>query len=326
MGHQRALIALLSDGRFHSGEAMGSALGVSRAQIWQVIKSLGAYGVVIESVRGKGYRLPGGISLLDSEFITANLSSATKSSLGNVDLFFSVDSTNAYLKKRAREGAASGSVCLAEHQSAGAGRRGRVWVSPLGRNLYLSLLWRFPDGPSRLGVLSLIMAMATIDALQSLGISGLAAKWPNDVVSGDGKVGGILMEVAGEHNGPCHVVIGIGLNIGMPSSAAESIDQPWANITSHESNPSRNEVAVALLDHLFAAIHRFEKEGPAPFLKGWEKYDFARGKEVNVQLHDRQVSGIARGVDERGFLMVEHEGKLAHYPSGEISLRFAVNK
>lgn len=326
MGHQRALLGLLSDGRFHSGEALGSALGVSRAHIWQVIKSLVSYGVVIESVRGRGYRLPCPISLLDNEFITANLSAATKSSLGSFDLFFSIDSTNAYLKKRAKDGAASGSVCLAEHQSAGAGRRGREWVSPLGKNLYLSLLWRFPDGPSRLGALSLIMAMATIDALQTLGISGMAAKWPNDIVSSDGKVGGILMEVAGEQNGPCHVVIGIGLNIGMPSSAAESIEQPWANITSQDSGPSRNEVAVALLDHLFAAINRFEREGSATFLKVWEKYDSTRGKEVTVQLHDRQVSGIARGVDERGFLMVEHEGKLAHYSSGEISLRVAVNK
>lgn len=324
MGHQRALVALLSDGRFHSGEALGSALGVSRAQIWQVIKSLAAYGVSVESVRGQGYRLSSPLSLLDSELITANVADATKSVLRSFELFFSIDSTNAYLMKRAREGSASGSVCIAEHQSAGMGRRGRNWVSPLGRNLYLSLLWRFPDGPARLGGLSLIMAMAVIDALHSVGVNGLAAKWPNDIVSRNGKVGGILMEVAGEHNGPCYVVIGIGLNIGMPLTAGSAIEQSWSNIiTSQVDTPSRNVVAIALLDHLFEAIRNFETEGAASFMHRWSKYDFTRGKEVNIQLHDKSVSGVALGVDERGFLIVAHDGRLAHYSSGEISLRLA---
>lgn len=325
MGYKRALLVLLSDGRFHSGEALGSALGVSRAQIWQVIKSLAEYGVTVESVKGQGYRLSSPISLMDSDLITANLSATTKIALGTFELFFSIDSTNAYLMKRAREGSPAGSVCIAEHQSAGMGRRGRNWLSPLGRNLYLSLLWRVPDGPARLGGLSLIMAMAAIDALQSLGVSGLAAKWPNDIVSSSGKVGGILMEVAGEHNGPCHVVIGIGLNIGMPLAAGIGIKQSWANITSQEDAPSRNEVATALLDHLFEAMQHFETEGGASFLHRWDKYDVTRGKEVNIQLHDRSVNGVAQGVDERGYLVVAHDGKLAHYSSGEVSLRFAGN-
>lgn len=325
MGHHRALLGLLSDGRFHSGEALGAALGVSRAQIWQVIKSLAPYGISVESVRGLGYRLPTPISLLDADFITANVSPATKSTLSTFEVFFTIDSTNTYLKKRAKEGAASGSVCLAEHQSAGSGRRGRTWVSPLGRNLYLSLLWRFPDGPARLGGLSLIMAMAAIDALEGLGVSGLAAKWPNDIVSSRGKVGGILMEVAGEHNGPCHVVVGIGLNIGMPLTAGSTIDQEWSNIRAHDYEPSRNEVAIALLDCLFKAMQNFETEGVGSIMHRWQKYDFTRGKEVNIQLHDRIVSGVAQGVDERGFLIVAHDNGLAHYSSGEVSLRVAEN-
>lgn len=323
MGYQRALLELLSDGRFHSGEALGTALGVSRAQIWQVIKSLAPYGLNVESVRGLGYRVPSPLSLLDCDSITANVSPATKSALSNFEIFFTIDSTNAYLMQKAKEGATSGSVCFAEHQSAGTGRRGRNWVSPLGRNLYFSLLWRFPDGPARLGGLSLIMAMATIDALESLGIFGLAAKWPNDIVSTNGKVGGILMEVAGEHNGPCHVVVGIGLNIGMPQSAGGAIEQSWSNITPQDEAPSRNEVAIALLDHLFEAMQQFEIEGAASFMQRWQKYDITYGKEVNIHLHDRVVSGVAQGVDERGFLIVAHDDKLAYYSSGEISLRLA---
>jgi len=326
MGHQRALLALLSDGRFHSGQALGSTLGVSRAQIWQVIKSLAAYGVSVESVRGRGYRLPVPISLLDSEFITTNVSAVTKAVLNELELFFSIDSTNTYLMKRAREGAKTATICLAEHQSDGVGRRGRTWVSPFGRNLYQSLLWRFSDGPARLGGLSLITAMAVIDALESLGITGLAAKWPNDIVSTNGKVGGILLEVAGEQNGPCHVVIGIGLNIDMPSAAGSDIGQSWTNITHHKDAPSRNEVAIALIDHLFEALHRFEIEGAASFMRGWGRYDYTKGKEVNIHLHDQIISGIARGVDERGFLIVAHGDRIAHYSSGEVSLRVAENR
>lgn len=322
MGQQRALLALLSDGRFHSGEALGEKLGVSRSHIWQVIKSLSSLGVEVESVKGLGYRLPLPISLLDSHFITSGLSPATKSTLGTFELFFSIDSTNAYLMRRAREGASSGTVCFAEHQLAGIGRRGRSWVSPLGRNLYFSFLWRFPDGPARLGGLSLIIAIAIIDALESLGVTGLAAKWPNDIVSNSGKVGGILMEVAGENNGPCHVVIGIGLNIDMPRAAGNDIEQAWSNIST-EQEISRNKVAIALLDHLFDAMKHFEVEGGRALAQRWRKYDFTYDKEVNIHLHDRVVSGIAQGVDERGFLILAHDDVLTHYSSGEISLRMA---
>lgn len=321
MGHQRALLALLSDGRFHSGEALGGALGVSRAQVWHIVRSLAAYGISVESVRGLGYRLPSPLSLLDRDFIVPRLSTATKSSLNTFELFFTIDSTNAYLMKRAREGASSGAVCVAEHQSAGSGRRGRRWISPLGHNLYLSFLWRFAEGPARLGGLSLIMAMAVIDALEGQGITGLAAKWPNDIVTGNGKVGGILMEVAGEQDGPCYVVVGIGLNIGMPQSAGHDIEQRWANIAPHDSTPSRNEITIALLDHIFAAIRRFENEGAEPLLRRWGKYDATQGKEVNIHLHDRVLTGIAQGIDEHGFLVVAHGGKRARYSSAEISLR-----
>lgn len=325
MRHQRALIALLSDGRFHSGEALGAALGVSRAQIWQVIKSLKEYGIGVESVRGQGYRITSQISLLDADYIRDNLSPDTKLSLSALDVFFTIDSTSAYLMTKAKEGAPSGTVCLAEHQSAGTGRRGRKWISPLGSNLYCSLLWRLPDGIAGLGGLSLIMAIATIEALEGLGVTGLSVKWPNDIVSSHGKVGGILLEVAGEQNGPCYVVVGIGLNIGMSQALGECIEQAWSNISSQEKGPSRNEVAVALVDQLFRGLQRFEAEGPSHFLQQWHKYDFTRGKEVNVHLHDRIVCGVAQGIDERGFLIVAHEDRLAHYCSGEVSLRVATD-
>lgn len=321
MQHLKKLLVQLSDGRFHSGRVLGATLEVSRARIWQHIKELSQYGLMVESVPGRGYRLTNPISLLDIDLILSKLSLDAKSNLGDLELLFSLESTNTYLMNKARAGAASGSICLAEHQSAGRGRRGSSWVSPLGRNIYLSLLWRFDEGPARLSGLSLIIAMAVVDALKSLDIIGLAVKWPNDIFSAEGKVGGVLMEVAGEHSGPSYVVIGIGLNVGMPRHAGKDIAQSWANIPVHDIAANRSEIAASMINHLFAVLKSFQADGAAPFLRNWKTYDLIDGASVDLHLHDRVVSGVAQGIDERGFLVVASDEGIKHYSSGEVTLR-----
>lgn len=319
--HLRELLALLADGRFHSGQALGAALGVSRAKVWLSLRVLQSYGVAVEAVKGRGYRLSAPLELLDASVIVARLTPAARAALGDLELFLTLDSSNAYLMQRGAQGLAGGSVCLAEHQSAGKGRRGREWVSPLGCNIYLSLLWRFSEGLTRLGGLSLAIGVAVIDGLKALGVDGLAIKWPNDIVSECGKAGGILLEVAGESNGPCYVVVGIGLNVNMPTSAMSALEQPWANISDHQGRPGRSEVAASLISHVFAALDEFPAGGLEALHGRWTQYDFVRDKEVNIHLHDRIVSGVARGIDRQGSLLVEHNGQIRTYSSGEVSLR-----
>lgn len=321
--HQlRELLSLLADGRFHSGEVLGHALGVSRANVWLALRGLESYGLQVERLKGRGYRLARPLELLSTESLGAFLTPQTSAQLSNLELFLSLDSTNGYLMQRAAEGAACGSVCLAEHQTAGRGRRGRSWVSPLGRNLYLSLLWRFDEGPMRLAGLSLAVAVGVVEALEKSGIGGLTIKWPNDIFYHGSKVGGILLEVAGESSGPCYVVVGVGLNIDMPATAMAAVMQPWANLPREVSIPSRNELAAQLLNQLFTVMLDYPRHGLAPYHQRWRRYDLAADRQVDLHLHDRVISGVARGVDETGALLVEHDGRLASYASGEVSLRF----
>jgi BirA family biotin operon repressor/biotin-[acetyl-CoA-carboxylase] ligase len=312
----------MADGRFHSGVALGNALGVSRAKVWLLFKELDSLGLSVESVKGRGYRMAKVLELLDLDKVMGGLTPTTRSRLGEIELFLSLDSTNSYLMQRARRGASSGSVCFSEHQSAGRGRRGRNWVSPLASNLYMSVLWRFTDGLTRLSGLSLAVAIAVVDAFESLDILGLSIKWPNDIVSDAGKIGGILLEVAGETNGPCYAVIGFGVNIDMPRLASSSIDQPWANIPRGDGLLLRNEIAASLLNQIFRVLVSYEKEGLVPFLSRWHQHDFVRDKAVNIETPNGVVAGIARGIDEHGGLLIEQQsGQLTRYSSGEVSLR-----
>lgn len=308
----------LADGKFHSGSELGAGLGITRGAVWNAIRKLSSRGLAVESVPGRGYRLAQPVELLDAERIGGHL---VKSShlLSRLDLLFEVDSTNRYLVQQGMAGTPSGHACLAETQTAGRGRRGRDWVSPLGANLYLSLLWRFNDGPARLAGLSLAVALAMVRAFRGLGIEGIGVKWPNDLLWQGKKVAGVLLEVSGESSGPCQVVIGIGVNIGMRPGT--EVGQPWADLQAIQPGLSRNAVAGALLDELLALLATFDATGLRPWLDEWRAVDLYAGRRVVLLLHHREVIGIARGIDADGLLRLETAEGIQRFASGEVSLR-----
>lgn len=316
-----ALINLLADGRFHSGEQLGKALGVSRAAIWKMLPRLEAMGIEVHAVSGKGYRLAHGFTPLERDAICAELDAGSLALLGKLELLVDTLSTNRYLLDAAMAGAPSGSVCFAEYQQGGRGRRGRQWHSPYGSNLYMSLLWRFGDGTARLGGLSLVVAIALMRCLNELGITGGGIKWPNDILVDGRKLAGILLDVAGESNGPCYVVIGVGLNYRMPDNAAAAIDQPWTDLLQCGLQHGRNRVAGRLLHHLLLVVREYQQEGLNAFRAEWERWDLVRDKEVLVHQGTEKLPGIARGIDESGLLLVEHQDGLRSHASGEVSLR-----
>jgi len=143
---RKHLLKQLSDGEFHSGEALGEVLGVTRMAVWKHLKALRETGISFEVVRGKGYRLPAPVELLDEQCILSAVTAETRARLGPVEVLLEVDSTNNRLREQALQGAPSGAVCVAEQQTAGRGRQGRTWVSPFAENLYLSLLWHSRSG------------------------------------------------------------------------------------------------------------------------------------------------------------------------------------
>ncbi len=327
MGQGRQLLTILNDGRFHSGESLAGCLGgISRAAIWKTIQNLQALGLEIHAVRGRGYRLAEPVELLAAAAIQDGLTVAARSWVSTLEVHERIDSTNTYLMNRAKEGLPGGTVCLAEWQSAGRGRRGRSWVSPFAANLYLSLLWRFALEPALLSGVSLAVGVAAIRALNSVGIDGLGLKWPNDVLWQRRKLAGVLLEFGGESAGPCHIVAGVGLNVAMPRSTEQEIDQPWVDlrtIVGRQEQLSRNRLAARLISELVAALIQFEQQGLDAFREDWRRFDLAQGHPVTLHLPGAVIAGIARGVDASGALLLETAAGMRRFLGGEISLRLA---
>lgn len=318
----QTLLTLLADGEFHSGPTLGRAAGCSRTAVWKAIQSLHHTGLEIYSVRGKGYRLARSVELLSRERILAALDGVTRESVQQLDVFHEIDSTNAYLLALAKQGDVSNRVCIAESQQAGRGRRGRQWISPLGGNLYLSLLWHFQAGATALGGLSLAMAVAVMRALRDVGLNSAQLKWPNDILVHGHKLAGILLEVSGEATGPCTVVIGLGLNVRTPEAEMSAVEQPWTDLESALGKiVSRNALAARLVSRLINAAEDFELSGLAPFIAEWSEWDALAGKEITLDLPTGPLLGVARGVDENGALLLARDGELQRHHSGEVSVR-----
>lgn len=306
-----------------SGDALARRHGLTRAAIWKRVRQLRDAGVEIEAVRGEGYSLPQPVDLLDADAIRSGLNAHARGELAGLQVAWSLDSTNSELLRRAapEHGA---SVLLCERQTAGRGRRGRHWTSPLAANLYVSLSRRFDGGLARLGGLSLAAGVAVADALHALGVEGVRLKWPNDVGVDGRKLGGLLVEGSGEPAGAARAVVGIGLNVRMPAAHAVQIDQPWIDLSVCMTHPpSRNALASALLEHVLATLALFDAEGLAPFLPRYAKYDALKGREVAVHLGDAVHHGTALGVAESGALQVLVDGVRREFHSGEVSVRIA---
>ncbi|MCE0556515.1 bifunctional biotin--[acetyl-CoA-carboxylase] ligase/biotin operon repressor BirA [Motilimonas sp. E26] len=311
------LIQLLADGQFYSGEWLGEQLGVTRTSISNYIKHAEALGLDIHSVKGKGYKLVAPIELLDEALIRS------LSEQKAVDVFPVLDSTNQYLLDRLDQ-LTPGATCMAECQTAGRGRRGRQWVSPFGSHLYLSMYWQLEAGMGAAMGLSLVTGIATVNALESLGVSGVQLKWPNDIYVAGKKLAGILVEMSAQAAGPCQLVIGLGLNVKMPAAAAEGIDQPWTDL--HQMGTSgvgRNQLAARLIMALEQSLSLYEQAGLEPFLTRWQALDAFINQPVNLIIGPKTISGIARGIDAQGALLVEQHGVIKPFIGGEISLRLA---
>ncbi len=318
------LLPLLADGEFHSGQTLAAALGVSRTAVWKQLKRLEDLGLELESVRGLGYRIPGGLELLDTGAIGQELTAETSSLLGELSLLSDIDSTNAEALRRVAAGAGRGLVVSAEQQSAGRGRRGRQWFSPFARNVYLSLGWQFSQGAAALEGLSLAVGVGAVRALASLGVTGLQLKWPNDILSDGAKLGGILLEMAGDAAGTCQVVVGIGINVAMPQDVGGHIDQAWTDLARvGGAEVGRNALLAALLNELLPLLARFETSGFAPWRDAWMALDAYANQPVVISSADQRMAGIARGVDARGALQLETTLGMQTLFGGELSLRAA---
>jgi BirA family biotin operon repressor/biotin-[acetyl-CoA-carboxylase] ligase len=319
---RKTILQWLADGEFHSGAKLADALNLSRSAVWKQLNGLAELGIETLAVSGKGYRFARPVELFDRGEIAGMLNETTRALLSKLEIHDQIPSTNTYLLARAHDGAARGLACLAEYQSAGRGRRGRQWVSPFGANIYLSLLWRYQGGPGSVSGLSLAAGVAAIRALRRFGVEDAGLKWPNDIYWRDKKLGGILVEVSGETEGPCTAVLGIGLNVYLAERQAQSITQAWTDLTAvmGDGTPSRNALAAALIDELLPAMAGFETGGVKDYVDEWREHDCMRGKAVSLFIGNECRDGVASGIDDNGLLLLRlSDGKVRAFASGEAS-------
>lgn len=322
------ILRLLADGRFHSGEAIAQHFKVSRTTVWNALQEAEALGVQIFSVRGRGYRLPEPIQLLERDAVLEAI--GEQRAWFRLELHDHLESTNSYLMKLAAQNAAHASCVAASLQTRGRGRRGRAWQAGLGASLTFSLLWRFQSGAAALSGLSLAVGVALIRAMRSLGIEQTQLKWPNDlVVQYQGrhrKLAGILIELQGDMEGPSAAVIGIGINLRLPEQVKKHIDQPatdLAALSRQWQNPS--QLLGLLLRHLAETLSVFEQQGFAAISEEWTAYHAYHNQTVRMLLPDgRETQGVARGVADDGILLVETTSGIQRFSAGEISLRGVV--
>ncbi|MDU0353077.1 bifunctional biotin--[acetyl-CoA-carboxylase] ligase/biotin operon repressor BirA [Paraglaciecola aquimarina] len=318
LGHIRSsLLATLADGKFHSGEALGESLGISRSAISNHVKTLADLGLDIYSVTGKGYRLAQPLSMLEPVVISKHLSCMN---IANVEVLNVIDSTNQYIKNKSGD-LVNGHVCLAEAQTAGRGRHGREWVSPYGASLYLSMHWHFTGGYTVLAGLSLAIGVAVANTLKLCGIDDARLKWPNDIYAQGKKLAGVLIEVEGQIGSGCDCVIGIGLNVALPNNV-KNIDQPWIDLMQISETPiDRNQLAGYLIDELHASLLLFEQDGLKPFVEQWKQLDVYANRAIRLIMGQKTIEGIGRGIDTNGALLLETQSGLQSFHGGEISVR-----
>ena len=320
------ILRLLTDGKFHSGETIASHFNVSRATVWNAIQNAETLGIEIFSVRGRGYKLPRPVTLLNEQAILSAI--GEQRAWFNLEVHDHLESTNSYLMKKISGGQAHATCVVTNLQTKGRGRRGRHWQAGLGASLTFSVLWRFQCGASALSGLSLAVGVALIRALHSFGIAQAQLKWPNDVLIGREKLAGILIELQGDMEGPSVAVIGVGINLNLPDSIKQQIDQPATDLASASTqtiNP--NELLGVLLKHLAEVLSNFEQQGFTALRDEWTKHH-AYHQQVVKMLHPdgRETIGTVVDVAEDGILLVKTALGEQRFSSGEISLRDASSR
>lgn len=317
------LLNLLADGEFHSGEILAGELDISRASVFNALAGVADLGVALQRIRGRGYRLERPWQRLEKDEILRWL--GKDAGRFDIEILMQAPSSNSLLAQRAgmdpqKVHVPTGSVLAVELQTAGRGRMGRAWHSSLGSALTFSLLWRFDRGLNALSGLSLAAGVAIVRALGKLGAPGVQLKWPNDILTSQGKLGGVLIEAQGDMLGPSAVVIGIGLNCTLPAMLAQRIGQPACGLDEVcSAMPTRNHLLAALLQELAAVLEQFAQSGFSAFRTEWEQYNIHQNRKIELLMpDDSMLSGTVRGVDDSGMLCVETGRGLRHINSAEV--------
>lgn len=314
---QQNLLAMLSRTETHlSGEQLGGRLGLSRAAVWKRIQRLRACGYNVAGSSRRGYRLDPGQDVVLPAEMGAGLTGQWLR--GPVEHFVTLPSTNDLAKDLAGQGYPEGTVVVAESQSAGRGRLGRVWESPSGTGIYLSVLLRPPLPPEELPKLTLLAAVAVVEAIKAATGLQTGIKWPNDILFAGQKLGGILTEMETESDRMRHVILGVGLNVNTLEFPAH-LQTLATSLASTGRRYARLDIIRAFFRALDELYGRFLRQEFPAILERWRRAAVTLGKAVTIKLGDRDISGVAVDVAPDGALMVrKSSGEVEKVISGEI--------
>lgn len=307
-----------------SGQALSTALGVSRTAVWKHIKNLRSMGYAITASPSKGYVLirPLGAGAQDA-FNRVEVSSILTTDIIGRKIFFypETGSTNTRAFELGRRGEPEGAAVIADRQTAGKGRLGRKWASPPGVNFYTSVILRPKIPPEQAQRFALLMAVAAAEAVSGFSPKRVCVKWPNDILIDSKKVAGILMEMDAEPDRVNFIVAGVGVNINM--TAADMPEEIRAVATSIREKSGKETPRAEFARALYSAMEKWYKvflaEGFVPVVKAWRGYFDAEGRTVKVTAFDRVITGVCAGIDESGALLLRTPaGGLEKIISGDV--------
>ncbi len=265
------------------------------------------------------------MNILDADSIRGPMSGLSRERLDALEVFPEIESTNSYLMEQAAPPPGRFRVALAEHQTAGRGRRDRIWYSPPATGLCLSMSYTFRDTPQFLPCLTLAIGVGVAQALEKLGVRGVGIKWPNDIIARDGKLGGILTETRATNAQMPTVVVGVGINVDLERSDARAkirsrIGHVIDLASCVSSVPSQSAISSLLIEGIFNSLAQFDAEGFAEFFDIWPRYDWLRGQHVSVESETESSKGICQGIGRDGALILQGKDERVRVLNGSVRL------
>lgn len=308
-----------------SGQELCEYYGVSRTAVWKAIKQLEKDGYVIEAQNNRGYRLMKNDTNVIFSKAAIESCMDTKRMGRRLVFYKETGSTNLDAKTLAEKGEESGALVVADMQTAGRGRRGRGWVAPAGKNIYMTLMLKPDCMPDKASALTLIMALAVVEAVREIIPAGnCGIKWPNDIVVNNKKVCGILTEMSAELECIHYVVTGVGINVNQ-TEFPEEIRETATSLYIESGKETDRSRLVARVMHYFEHYYElFEKSWDlALLLERYNSMLINRDRQVRVLDPKGEYEGIARGINEKGELVVERSdsGETVLVYAGEVSVR-----
>jgi BirA family transcriptional regulator, biotin operon repressor / biotin---[acetyl-CoA-carboxylase] ligase len=318
---KEALLHMLSEneGEFVSGQQISEDLNCSRTAIWKHISELRKSGYSIEAVQKRGYRLLTSPDLVTAEEVSLYTGEGTFGK--KITYKTSVKSTQEIAHSLAREGAAEGSIVLADEQTGGRGRLGRAWQSPSGTGIWMSLILR-PEIPlQKAPQLTLLIAVAASRAIEKVTGIEAAIKWPNDLLIKGKKVAGILTELQAEADSIHSVIVGIGMNVNQEKNHFNEEISEIATSLAIEGGKTfkRAELVGTILKEIENMYKSYLDKGFAVIKLLWEARAYSLGKRITARSVTGSITGYAKGITDEGVLLLEDDnGKIHSIYSADI--------